>query len=83
MSMIEIENEIDQPDVLTRARDNIADVAKVENSDQLFGLRMHSLGWLAALHVEGLISSEQERQLVVELDETIALRRAELLAIGR
>lgn len=35
--------EIDRPDLLTRARGNIADITKVERSDQLFGLRMHSL----------------------------------------
>lgn len=75
--------EMDQPDLLTRARDNIADIAKVERSDGLFGLRMHSLGWIAALHVEGLISDALERQLVVELDATVAARRAELQAAER
>lgn len=75
--------EIDRPDLLTRARGNIADITKVERSDQLFGLRMHSLGWIAALYVEGLISDAVERQLVVELDATVASRRAELLAAER
>lgn len=75
--------EIDRPDLLTRARGNIADITKVERSDQLVGLRMHSLGWIAALYVEGLISDAVERQLVVELDATVASRRAELLAAER
>lgn len=75
--------EIDRPDLLTRARGNIADITKVERSDQLFGLRMHNLGWIAALYVEGLISDAVERQLVVELDATVASRRAELLAAER
>ena len=75
--------EIDRPDLLTRARDNIADITKVERSDQLFGLRMHGLGWIGALHVEGLISDPMERQLVVELDATVESRRSELLAVER
>ncbi len=75
--------EMDHPDLLTRARNNIADIAKVERSDGLFGLRMHGLGWIAALHVEGLISDAVERQLAAELDATAATRRAELQAAER
>ena len=75
--------EINHPDLLMRARHNIANIVKAERRDELFALRMHSLGWIAALHAEGLISEAVGGQLAVELDATAAARRAELLGAER
>lgn len=73
MPMIEVDN----PATLMRARDGIAALAKIDR-EWLAEHHALTLGWINALHVEGLTSAEMAQQLYRELEAAYGARKAEL-----
>ena len=59
----------DHADTVERARQRIAAVAKAESFDFMREDKAVALGWIGALHVEGLLSEEQYEVLDAELDK--------------
>ncbi|MHC8346731.1 hypothetical protein [Pseudomonas sp. RT6P73] len=76
MPMIEIE--IDNPDTLKGVRDGVAALDETTNRSWLFEHYAFVSGWMAGLHVAGVISAETAGQLHRELEAAYAARQAAL-----